>query len=439
MPFQLKQFTISNLYGYRTVDIRISDNRLVLIGENGTGKTTVLNILCFMLARQWHRIESYEFDRIELVVSTADGSQTETVSLDRSDVRALARFSGDGPYRWIHRSAELQRSFIISGRSDISFLTKEADEDLRERMAKVEPQVQALQRIVTDHIVYWPTYRRIERDLESISNLDLDDLKEEITENLSNEDNDKAFLELVEYGVQEVERRISTEMARLTRSNHINDLPGTFLNDVIKPKYSNVEAKPLFDLSEDQIDGMLRRLRENLVPEDGRKALKQSIDEYKAKGQERLNEVEKVTLQLLVRLHELHKRQNANERSFVKFKDICNKYLRRKAIVFDNTDFSFEIRIFDEEREQTIELNQLSSGEQQILSLFSLICLTDRDSFFVLIDEPELSLSVPWQREFLPDIIESEKCAGLIAVTHSPFIYENELKPYARAITEFWK
>ena len=56
---------------------------------------------------------------------------------------------------------------------------------------------------------------------------------------------------------------------------------------------------------------------------------------------------------------------------------------------------------------------------------------------FVLIDEPELSLSVPWQRRFLVDIKNGKHCSGLVAVTHSPFVYENELKPYAHGLDEF--
>jgi predicted ATPase len=56
---------------------------------------------------------------------------------------------------------------------------------------------------------------------------------------------------------------------------------------------------------------------------------------------------------------------------------------------------------------------------------------------FVIIDEPELSLSVPWQRRFLPDILATGQCKGLIAVTHSPFIFDNELETYVKSIMEF--
>jgi predicted ATPase len=49
----------------------------------------------------------------------------------------------------------------------------------------------------------------------------------------------------------------------------------------------------------------------------------------------------------------------------------------------------------------------------------------------VLIDEPELSLSLDWQKHLLPDVINSPGCAQLLAITHSPFIFDNELDMYA--------
>ena len=50
--------------------------------------------------------------------------------------------------------------------------------------------------------------------------------------------------------------------------------------------------------------------------------------------------------------------------------------------------------------------------------------------YFVLIDEPELSLSIDWQEHFLTDVIESGVCEFMFAVTHSPFIFNEMLRGY---------
>jgi len=71
-----------------------------------------------------------------------------------------------------------------------------------------------------------------------------------------------------------------------------------------------------------------------------------------------------------------------------------------------------------------LELNDLSSGEQhEVVLLFELIFNTT-PNMLVLIDEPEMSLHVTWQKEFIKDllkIIELQQFQVLIA-THSPSI-----------------
>jgi len=66
----------------------------------------------------------------------------------------------------------------------------------------------------------------------------------------------------------------------------------------------------------------------------------------------------------------------------------------------------------------------LSSGEQhEVVLLFELLFKAKENSL-VLIDEPEISLHVVWQKEFLNDIqeiIELQKIDVIIA-THSPQI-----------------
>ena len=77
-----------------------------------------------------------------------------------------------------------------------------------------------------------------------------------------------------------------------------------------------------------------------------------------------------------------------------------------------------------------IPLDALSSGEKQMISLFAKMYLYPNKKI-VLIDEPELSLSIEWQQKILIDIFRAETCAQLVAITHSPFIFDNELEPLA--------
>lgn len=71
-----------------------------------------------------------------------------------------------------------------------------------------------------------------------------------------------------------------------------------------------------------------------------------------------------------------------------------------------------------------IDLNHLSSGEKKILLLLTLMMFFDGLS--VLMDEPELSLSIVWQESLLEDIITNGSFESIIVATHSPYMAMNE-------------
>jgi predicted ATPase len=88
-------------------------------------------------------------------------------------------------------------------------------------------------------------------------------------------------------------------------------------------------------------------------------------------------------------------------------------------------------------QDQRLTLRDLSSGEKQIVSLFSHIYLSGASGYYFIIDEPELSLSVPWQEKLIPDILKTGLCKGIVTATHSPFIYHNQLERYTHSLEEF--
>ena len=44
---KVNRFKIDKLFGHKNFDLVFEDNTLVLVGENGMGKTTVLRLLYF--------------------------------------------------------------------------------------------------------------------------------------------------------------------------------------------------------------------------------------------------------------------------------------------------------------------------------------------------------------------------------------------------------
>lgn len=86
---------------------------------------------------------------------------------------------------------------------------------------------------------------------------------------------------------------------------------------------------------------------------------------------------------------------------------------------------------------QNVGYNGLSNGQKHLVAmLYDLIIDKDHNHILVL-DDPEAFLDVDIQKRILDDISKLPNCSGLIAATHSPFIFDNDLERYVHGINEF--
>jgi predicted ATP-binding protein involved in virulence len=119
-----------------------------------------------------------------------------------------------------------------------------------------------------------------------------------------------------------------------------------------------------------------------------------------------------------------------NEEKLSVFDSLINK-IELFTNILNNRRFNFKSIEIDKDKgfiflskDSNLKLTELSSGEQhEVVLLFELLFKAEENSL-VLIDEPEISLHVVWQKEFLNDIqeiIELQKIDIIIA-THSPQI-----------------
>ena len=66
----ISTFSIQKLFGLYDYKIAFQDNNLILIGENGSGKTTIMNVLFYFLTKQWEELVSINFNSISIKRST---------------------------------------------------------------------------------------------------------------------------------------------------------------------------------------------------------------------------------------------------------------------------------------------------------------------------------------------------------------------------------
>ncbi|EGT3618936.1 MULTISPECIES: AAA family ATPase [Clostridium] len=105
------------------------------------------------------------------------------------------------------------------------------------------------------------------------------------------------------------------------------------------------------------------------------------------------------------------------------FMDIINTKL-----AFKNIKISKEkgLSIVDMQGEK-VKLSMLSSGEKQMIVLFYNLIFEINNESLLLIDEPEISLHISWQQEFMSDVLRvlEKKNINVIVATHSPQILSN--------------
>ena len=91
--------------------------------------------------------------------------------------------------------------------------------------------------------------------------------------------------------------------------------------------------------------------------------------------------------------------------------------------ISSNKGFSF----YQNKQKQELNLTDLSSGEQQeVVLLYELLFKTTPNTL-ILIDEPEISLHVLWQKAFIDDLQAIAKVQNIkfLVATHSPQIINN--------------
>ena len=461
MSGTLTRFRIEALHNRHTIDVQIEDNKLILVGENGTGKSTLANFIYYFLTRQWHRMLNYEF---KAVVADIDSKPIEVVREDlaksRDSDRLLRRLPPGVRSQMRDLISTHSIEYFLQNREEAYRYARQLDlpmmifsdylehlsesEDTMLLSERLERAKQSLEASFADQVLYLPTYRRVEQDLTSIfPELASSEFRTPM-ERWKRRAQSSSYIELVQFGMQDVEETIKHKMKELGDSwrDDLSKLTGTYLRDVIQRAYQHAEPSEIIELDETTINAIFNRIDQTVLPEPEQKILREMV--AKIKVDHRIQNDDKVVVHFLTRLIELHTTQQEKERDVREFIDVCNEYLSGKELIYDNMSFDISIRQHSvvnqdggEGKSEAIKMSMLSSGEKQIVSLFSQIYLAAAASYFVIIDEPELSLSVFWQKRFLPDILESGRCSGLIAATHSPFIFENQLDRYTCSLEQF--
>jgi len=443
---QLKSFAINGLFGFKDVEIPFDKEAVILIAENGSGKTTILNTLYYSISCKFDKLSTVEFESVVLEFTSG-----VSVEIKKSDLNSL--YDPDileifHPLRRYLPSREiemLQRELRKSSSSEsarrrilelidrykiripsqyLNSLMEEwsLSEKKIEQKSKIDKIRATIQENLNESVLYFPTYRRIEEDLKNLG------YEDDRFERLSRGEEEG---KLIQFGMNDVIDRFDKIKTTIKNSalNLFSKVTGEILTQFVEGIEITQEMRD--SIQPDTLNIVLSRVGENNITRSDRNKIEKLVSSGEINSDEQYSQL----VYFLSKLVGLYEQQKEKDDSINQFSRICNEYLNKKRIVYDEANV--DISIIQTRNKNPIDIKNLSSGEKQIISLFSRIYLESSEDFILLFDEPELSLSIEWQKLLLPDILKSGKCKLLLAVTHSPFIFDNELDLNANDLDTF--
>lgn len=441
---QVTAVSIIGLNGYTNVRIPVNAKHCVIVGPNGSGKSTALQIISYALGRQWKKLANLRFSQ----VSVEFGQDIHTLS--RSSCQAIMQ-GGVGPSRYgtalrrlldlemleAFQTADLSNQNNLKNFATIIALppneTRAAQRYVKMRQVDKVSQTEltnfqrALDRHAVPKTLYLPTSRRIESDISHFIERIPDYLQREFSASLGNVSGNEYFEEALRFGMDDIQSVIN-DFERKMRDysrNRFNKMMSFYLKEMANSQSISIHDLRAFNIDQKRIDGVLSRIEEGLLSQEEKSKISSiimSIIKPQKGGHPAFHK--RWLAHFFVRLLEVDADIAQLERPMRNLVEDLQKYLYPKVCSYDIESYHFSIV---DERHAELKLGDLSSGEKQLTALLSILQISSPSLVNVFIDEPELSLSVPWQSEFLPDIVGARSCHQLFAVTHSPFIYENIL------------
>ncbi len=427
---KISELHINKLYGHYNYDVNFNEDVTFIFGSNGCGKTTVLNITQAIITGCLYRLFEYTFKEMEL--KYLEKGETKTIVIDSINEYTL-------------KITFAKRNYFLSKIENLNLDIKDEEFGFKLRMQYFD-RCKVLKEIKeTFNYVYLPLNRTSASEYLDDKYIFMKHIYSAPYRNYNNYSKEyKRDESLVQVEVL-VYNAVNQSNASIAK---IND---SFRNEILKSSLS-VDADFKFEnlLKEMQCYSKekIREIEKSYV--DILTELKIVNDAEKNKYVEFINSiiygmehlsvnrkrgdfgVVELTLKFsdilrmkrVANIAEESEKRKANARKTIKlFEDTINSFISNdkegKEIVIGNRgDIGFRTKYHKE----PVSINFLSSGEKQLLIFFAhlIFSVGDNKSGIFVVDEPELSLHLSWQKNFVEKTMSINPNIQLVFATHSP-------------------
>lgn len=420
--------TVKKLYGIYDYDVKFNPDVTFIFGKNGCGKTTILNITEAIITGHLFKLFSYDFSKIVL-------------SYAKSNVMNVIK-------KIIIESHKKELKIVFNDNSYIIYANVEYGE--RVRMSKNTRNIsnyyfnhyEFLQEIKrTFNYVYLPLNRSYipydESDEMYYPGIHSLETQEDFYP--GNDTRDGAMLK--------IESLIYQKYSRINAiiNNSINN---SFRDSILK---SQIELKDNYDILEVIRNNDISKLKKtqsdyiktlkelNLIDKSEEMKYNKFFTEFIEEFSFYLNDDQKILpVNMVYKLQEISKMQKTiviaekmEQQKATIFKPI-ETFLNTMNSFIGNSEDKKEICISNEGliyfktkyTQKRISIHHLSSGEKQLITFFTnlIFCVNTNSSGIFVVDEPELSLHLSWQKIFIDEVLKINKNIQLIFATHAPEI-----------------
>lgn len=403
----LSKIQVKNLfwrYNY-TLDLSPTNDLTIFFGLNGTGKTTILRTIDNLANLRFHEIAEEKFEELIFHFYTSNLDDIHSIEFNIS-----------------HKNASINEGFF--SQEEKSFIIKITKDN--ESIAQIE----------LTHEQYDILYQRIRENkyfnkthVNNISNL-LDSYYSEPSLEDIMEMNNISEEELTTDDFGDIQTyKLLDEIVEQNDSEHLKLLFKISLSlSCLFISSMRITVNSLTSLSES-----IEKAKPHIYSIGETKDVeKEKKVEHEERIQIKLNKLKEL---LFI---EAVKEISSKIQDALKFKTLMYKYVQifqekvnhflkysKKIMECNRSD---GIKIKDSKTYRLIPIEKLSSGENNLIIMFYHILFETEANTLVMIDEPEISLHIDWQFDFIDKLLEIQrelkeiKPLMFLITTHSPQI-----------------
>lgn len=414
---KIDSLKIKELYGSYSYDINFNNDVTLIYGSNGCGKTTVLNILTNIITGEVYKLFNYDFKTIQLKYYNDSYIYiNEKIVIEKIDREILnIIFKGENfQIKIIERTHNEKDDYFYEYPilNEINHIFNYVYLPLN-RIKGLDNSINIRNRFRSDYEDRMVRSRMILREssmgyVEELVRTRYYEINTEIA-NINDEFRNNLLTSLLDI---DIENRVENIREREQNLLNIQDIKQT----------QNEYIKILRDINQvnDELESKYNKFFDDFIDEVSNG--KHTSDASKLL---KFNEVIKIK-DIVSMAKKMEDRKARLRKPIEVFLDTINQFIsinnedNKKICISKNGRVYFTVRGREKHR---ISIKNLSSGEKQLITFFAHLVfgVNNKNGIFV-VDEPELSLHLAWQKMFIPKTMEINKNIQLIFATHSPEI-----------------